>query len=71
MTDREGCLTLINRIRQYLAQEMGDEMKDLALGLSYLTSSEMINGQMEGELITNELQARMNDTGSYLLGTGK
>ncbi|WP_133139664.1 GGDEF domain-containing protein [Legionella genomosp. 1] len=71
MTDREGCLALIDRIRQYLSQEMGSEIKELALGLSYLTSSEMISGQMEGELITTELLARLNDSSSHLLSSGK
>ncbi|KTD61586.1 TackOD1 domain-containing metal-binding protein [Legionella spiritensis] len=69
MADEEGCTILVDRIKLFVNQlAANNSNKGLAVGLSYITSTEMINAQLEGELVISELHARIIESNVCLVG---
>lgn len=69
MANQDGCLVIINRITQavhQLAQE--DIGKDLTVGVSYMTSAEILQSELQGDLVIAELHARMVESNMCLIG---
>lgn len=69
MADGEGCAILVDRIKLFVNElAKNNNNKSLAVGLSYITSIEMINAQLEGELVITELHARIIESNVCLIG---
>ncbi|KTC97861.1 hypothetical protein [Legionella erythra] len=69
MADDEGCAILVDRIKLFVNQmAKNNNNRGLAVGLSYITSTEMINAQLEGELVISELHARIIESNVCLIG---
>jgi GGDEF domain-containing protein len=69
MANQDGCLVIINRITQAVHELAKEDIgKDLTVGVSYMTSSEIIQSELQGDLVVAELQARMVGSNIYLIG---
>lgn len=69
MADTEGCTLLVDRIKVFVNQMAEhNNNRGLEVGLSYITSTEMNNSQLEGELVISELHARILESNVCLIG---
>lgn len=69
MADAEGCTILVDRIKVFVNQmAKNNNNKGLEVGLSYITSNEMNNAQLQGELVISELHARILESNVCLIG---
>jgi GGDEF domain-containing protein len=69
MANQDGCLVIIDRIKQTVQQLVEESIgKDLTVGVSYMTSAEITQGEMQGDLVLAELQARMLESNICLIG---
>lgn len=69
MADAEGCTILVDRIKVFVNQmAKNNNNKGLEVGLSYITSTEMNNAQLEGGFVISELHARILESNVCLIG---
>ncbi|MGQ3888036.1 diguanylate cyclase domain-containing protein [Legionella sp. CNM-1927-20] len=69
LANQEGCLIIFERIKQSIQQLVNTEMgKGLTVCISYMTSAEVINSSLQGDLIMAELQTRMLENNLCIIG---
>ncbi len=69
LANQESCLVIFERIKQAIQQLVNTEIgKGLSMGISYMTSAEVINNSLQGDLIMAELQTRMLENNLCLIG---
>ncbi|MFC3909581.1 hypothetical protein ACFORL_10920 [Legionella dresdenensis] len=69
MTDQDGCLILLDRMKQAVDQIAEYDIgAGLSVGISYINSNEMINGGFHGEGMISELHARIMASNPCLIG---
>jgi|GEM_PF-2557136 len=68
MADQDGCLTVVERIIKAVQQLAEEEIgKGLRVGISRISSGEIIKNSLQGDLILTELITRMVDCNIALL----
>lgn len=69
MATQDGCLVIIDRIKQTVSQLAEEDIgKDLTVGVSYMTSTEINQSEIQGDLVLAELQARMLESNVCFIG---
>lgn len=68
MTNQDGCLVVINRTTETVLQLASENIGvGLAVGISYMTSSEIIQEKLEGTLVPAELKTRMLESNLHVI----
>ncbi|WP_419420253.1 diguanylate cyclase domain-containing protein [Legionella sp. D16C41] len=69
LANQEGCIVIFERIKNAVQQLVETEIGEgLSVGISYMTSADIINNGLQGELILAELQTRMLESNHSIIG---
>lgn len=72
LANQDGCMIIVERIKQAV-QILGEQSigKGLSVGVSYLTSAEIIQGELQGDMVIAELHTRMLESNICFLSPKK
>jgi GGDEF domain-containing protein len=69
LANQDGCMVIVDRVKQAVEQLIDEEIgKGLSMSVGYMTSAEIIDSSLHGELVMAELQTRMLENNLYLIG---